>query len=455
MIQTPSFYKIDKVTEENIKPKLLETGEVSIIDYKNWKTIQKKSPVYKIPIEYCLYRRDNGRIMTEVLSYSIMSGSLEDQNDDEVQKIISNFLSEKDREKNKELKSYLKKDGQTEPAIITSDGLLINGNRRKMALESLYKSDPKEEYKYLKVVVLPGSKDPERPTLRDIALLENRLQFQEMGKSDYTAMDKALKIIQNVDSGIPLQELLKDSAEFSEKSPKDFEKAVNKFKQENLEPIQLMSEYLAINKIKGDYSSLREKWTTFQELNTRVVSKLDDPKTLATHKINGNETGLVQSAAFNIIKMRDHSAINVRTHKLMNDIFKWIDADKKEFLKIGKIEDDFQDVQNPKERFDKWNDKHNDNIVKSLKKLKGLAEKIKDQQDPLTRLEEALQKLNHDDLDYKQVIQMPKSDIEEARRLANSAQTQATYLTDMFYYLEKGDEFKLEALVKEYKKRQN
>ena len=52
-----------------------------------------------------------------------------------------------------------------------------------------------------------------------------------------------------------------------------------------------MSEYLAINKIKGDYSSLREKWTTFQELNTRVVSKLDDPKTLATHKINGNETG--------------------------------------------------------------------------------------------------------------------------------------------------------------------
>jgi hypothetical protein len=25
----------------------------------------------------------------------------------------------------------------------------------------------------------------------------------------------------------------------------------------------------------------------------------------------------------------------------------------------------------------------------------------------------------------------------------------------MFYYLEKGDEFKLEALVKEYKKRQN
>ena len=45
MIQTPSFYKIDKVTEENIKPKLLETGEVSIIDYKNWKTIQKKSHV--------------------------------------------------------------------------------------------------------------------------------------------------------------------------------------------------------------------------------------------------------------------------------------------------------------------------------------------------------------------------------------------------------------------------
>ena len=109
MVQTPKFYKIDKITEQNLKPKLKETGESAIIDYKNWKTIQKNSPVYKIPIEYCLFRRDNGRIMTEVLSYSTTSGSLEDQNDDGVQKIISKFLYDKDKVKNKELISNLKK----------------------------------------------------------------------------------------------------------------------------------------------------------------------------------------------------------------------------------------------------------------------------------------------------------------------------------------------------------
>lgn len=455
MVKVQTVFEINKITEDNIKSVRSDTGEVAIIDYRNWKTIQKKQPVYKVPIEFCLFRTDNGRIMTEVLSYTTISGSLEDRNDQKVQEIISKFLSEKDKEKNKELKSYLKKDGQTDPAIITADGLLINGNRRKMALESLYQSDPKEDYKYLKVVILPGTGDAERPTIRDIALLENRLQFQEMGKSDYTAMDKALKLIQNTDYGIPLEELLKDDPAFSEKNDKDFEKAVQKFKNENIEPIKLMTEYLGMNKIKGDYSRIEDKWTAFQELNTKIVSKLKDAKTLATYEINDNETGLIKAAAFNIIKMRDHSAVNVRTHKLMNDIFKWISADKKEFLKIGRIEDVASEIQDPDERFEKWNDENNEKILKSLKKLRGLAEKIKDQQDPLTRLEEALQKLSHEDLDYKQVIQMPKGDIEEARRLANSAQTQATYLTDMFYYLEKGDEFKLEALVKEYKKRQN
>jgi hypothetical protein len=392
--------------------------------------------------------------MTEVLSYQTNTGSLDDHNDENVQKIISDFLGKKDQDKNNELKLNLKKDGQIEPAIITADGLLINGNRRKWALESLYKSNPGDEFKYLKVVILPGTDKPAtRPTIRDIALLENRLQFQKMGKSEYTAMDKALKLLQNEKSGIPLEEMLQDDPIFSGKNEKDFKKAVQAYKIEFLEPITLMDEYLSMNKIKGDYNRLERKYSAFQDLNTRIVSQLSSPKTLATYNIEENDIGLIKASSYNIIKMRDHSELEPRTHMLMRDVFKWISADKKEFLKIGKIEDPSDDIADPDERFEKWNDKNNDKILNSLKKLRGLYERKKDQQDPIVKLELALKHLSSDDLDYEQCKKMKPEDIKEALRLANSIQAEANHLTSMFYYIDTDDDFKLEELIKNYKNR--
>ena len=61
MVQVPSVFHIDDVTEKIIKEKAAPTGETEIINYRDWKTIQFKSPVYKIPLEFCLFRTDNGR----------------------------------------------------------------------------------------------------------------------------------------------------------------------------------------------------------------------------------------------------------------------------------------------------------------------------------------------------------------------------------------------------------
>ena len=454
MVDVPAVFKINEVTEKIVKSKADPTGETFNINYRDWKKTQRQSKVYKIPLEFCLFKTDNGRIMTEVLSYETNSGSLENYNDENVQKIISDFLGKKDQEKNNELKLNLKKDGQTEPAIITADGLLINGNRRKWALESLYKSNPSEEFKYLKVVILPGTDEPAiRPTIRDIALLENRLQFQKMGKSEYTAMDKALKLLQNDKAGIPLDEMLQDDPIFSGKNDKEFKKAVQAYKTEFLEPIKLMDEYLSMNKIKGDYNRLERKYSAFQDLNTRIVSQLSSPKTLATYNIEENDIGLIKASSYNIIKMRDHSELEPRTHMLMRDVFKWISADKKEFLKIGKIEDPSDDITDPDERFEKWNDKNNDKILNSLKKLRGLYERKKDQQDPIVKLELALKHLSSDDLDLQQCKKMKPEDIKEALRLANSIQSEANHLTSMFYYIDTDDDFKLEELIKNYKNR--
>ncbi len=148
--------------------------------------------------------------------------------------------------------------------------------------------------------------------------------------------------------------------------------------------------------------------------------------------------------------MRDHSDIEVRTHKLMNDIFKWIDVDKKEFLKIGKIEDTHENIEDPDERFKKWNDEHNDNILNSLKKLRSLAEQKKDQEDPISKMQLILKHLTDEDLGYEQVKIISPKDWSEANDLAKAIDNESTKLRKMFYYIEKEQKENLKNLLKKH-----
>ena len=91
-----------------------------------------------------------------------------------VKKLFLIFCLKKIKQ-NDNLVKLIKAQGQRQPAVMTADGFLINGNRRKLALDRLYKeSSQNEQYRFLKVVILPGSNDAERPTYQDIAKLENR-----------------------------------------------------------------------------------------------------------------------------------------------------------------------------------------------------------------------------------------------------------------------------------------
>ena len=100
------------------------------IKFRNEDIYGKERPVYLVPIGLLRFRKDNGRISSDVASYEKDHGRL-DETLDSTQKILAQFLSEKDPEKTTELKNLILVEQQREPAIITSDGFLINGNRRK------------------------------------------------------------------------------------------------------------------------------------------------------------------------------------------------------------------------------------------------------------------------------------------------------------------------------------
>jgi len=117
-----------------------------VIYFRNEHKKPKERDVVEVPVELLRFRKDNGRIASDVISYEKSKGPIKEESVED-QEILKEMLKKKDQEKTKELINSIKHSGQREPAIITVDGFLINGNRRKLALEELW--DKTKEVQYM------------------------------------------------------------------------------------------------------------------------------------------------------------------------------------------------------------------------------------------------------------------------------------------------------------------
>lgn len=88
-----------------------------------------------------------------------------------------------------ELKQDLRERGQQDPAIITADGVLINGNRRSAALRSLFTDDDAPAARYVKCLILPADATP-----AELVDLETELQVAQDFKQEYAWINEALLI---------------------------------------------------------------------------------------------------------------------------------------------------------------------------------------------------------------------------------------------------------------------
>ena len=88
-----------------------------------------------------------------------------------------------------DLKADLMGRGQQQPAVVTAEGVLINGNRRTAALRSLFRDDDHQPSRYVSCLVLPADAN-----MREIVDLETELQIAREFKEDYTWVNEALLI---------------------------------------------------------------------------------------------------------------------------------------------------------------------------------------------------------------------------------------------------------------------
>lgn len=423
-----------------------------VINFRNEKQARFERPILEVPIGLLRYRKDNGRIASDVLNYEKLNGPL-DEKDEDAQRVLRKFLEDKDPEKTEILTKSIQHSGQNEPAIITCDGFLINGNRRKMVIEKLREQSlGNEQYQNMKVVILPGPDDEGGPpTLLDIEKVENRYQLQSEGKSEYYGFDRALSMMRKMDLGFGLEEQLHDDPLYANVSPKELSQAAKKYKTEFLFPLECAERYLSYFGREGMYATISEgqfdkagRWEAFKDYS-KAYQKITDRNWQIDNEFDEEDVGAIEDAAFKLIRLRVLPGLP-KAHQIMRKLTRFC-ADKDSKKEILKISSEAESGLPRQEQFDaqgnalgpddidrKWAERTKQTLTHRTRKALQIVDTSDEKETPLTLLEAAYKKLTHDDLKLSSVN---ISDLGKARDLAVNIQTRGHEIEKEIYKYEK------------------
>ncbi|MFA7270305.1 MAG: hypothetical protein WC073_13265 [Sterolibacterium sp.] len=425
----------------------------AVINFRDEKSQNYERPIESVPISLLRYRKDNGRIASDVMNYEKLNGPL-DEKDKDAQEILRGFLEKKHPEMTEILIKSIEHIGQNEPAIITCDGFLINGNRRKMALESLGKRYPGvEKYKYLNVVVLPGQGDEGGPpSLLEIERIENRYQLQSEGKSEYYGFDRALSIKRKMELGFSLEEQLKDDPRYARAKEPEIKKAVKQYERDYILPLDCVDLYLRQFDREGMYGTIssgvsdREgRWQAFIDYSNARSTRLKNQQWQIENAVDDEDIGMIEEAAFKMIRLRTLKGLP-KIHQIMRGLPKMcaLKESRKQIINIANEVDSLlpQDEQfdaegnalSPEDVDKKWAHHHQQKLIMLTKKALDFVESSKEKETPLMLLEAALKKLKHDDFSIENI---PIQKYHEARGLASEIQKIALDIEHQLYENEK------------------
>ena len=432
-----------------------ETGakpETAVIPFRQDREHNKVRPVYFVPTELLRFRKENGRIASDVESYQRFRGPLDEEKESDQEK-LRKFLEDKDPEKTEDLIRSLDHEGQLEPAVITADGFLINGNRRKMALEKLFEKSKDPKFLHMRVVILPGQGEESEggaPTNVEIELLENAYQFHHDGKSEYYKFDRALSIRRKERLGISLEMQLRRDSRYAKLDERKFNAEVKKYRNEYLGPLECIDEYLEHIGRPGDYSSIsggksdpEGRWQAFLDYYKSVDSKLKDTRSRIAMDVEDFEVGAIQDAAFKILRQRTFGKSNEFVPNKTNDIMRQLPnilkntQAKNELLKLKKL------PEGNGEEDSEWVTENHKEVSHHVTEAFRLVRNKSEGEEPLARLERALQILQSEDIDPERV---PIASLPSGLKLINSLKERTEELKDKFWLAQKNSHDSLEQL---------
>lgn len=200
---------------------------------------------FEIPMDLLVYNVENGRIASLVKSFEREHSSLNPEREADA-KQIARFLYDSNDIANKKTIKSIAENGQLESGIITSDGVLVDGNRRaSLMIEILqnpndYSPEEKARCEKFRAVVLPEDADE-----KEILRLETTYQMGSDEKVGYNAIEKYLHARDMLDKGFSTMDI-------SEYMGLESVSRV----QELLDVVELIDDYLDYYEYTGIYTRL-------------------------------------------------------------------------------------------------------------------------------------------------------------------------------------------------------
>ncbi|TAU43618.1 hypothetical protein ELI44_28545 (plasmid) [Rhizobium ruizarguesonis] len=156
-----------------------------------WMRPEKELPVVNVPTDWVRFSTLNHRTRAEQMKETKTKGAYDLFSADPLgtaaqQAQFSILVSQEGFE---DLKNDLRARGQQEPAVVTAEGVLINGNRRSAGLRSLWLKENLPSARYVRAYVLPSD-----ATADEVIDLETELQVAKDYREDYSWVNEALLI---------------------------------------------------------------------------------------------------------------------------------------------------------------------------------------------------------------------------------------------------------------------
>ena len=225
-------------------------------------------PVIRLPIEFLLYRMENGR--TRVLQEEFIRKNGFDENyfgsgeeNEEVQKVQHGFLLQQSKHPRADIYGELSYCAlQTENVLITHSGVVLNGNRRLAAMRDLLAGEDGAKFSSfgsVNAAVLPST-----ATIADLEDIESELQERPETKLEYDWISRRLNLRRRRDQmNIPIEKIKKM---YRFKSQKDINREV--------EQLELAEDYLErYLKRPKDYSAVENSEQIFKQLQAALETK--------------------------------------------------------------------------------------------------------------------------------------------------------------------------------------
>lgn len=409
--------------------------EEKIINYKSNVREKKKSKVYSVPIKHLRFRKENGRIKSEVKSYERKNNCFIDEVHN--QDLLKDFLLKNDKGQTERLKTLIDSEGQREPAIVTCDGFLINGNRRRAVFQELWDQNHQlTRFETMNVVILDV-----RVELIDIEKIENRYQLQDEGKSEYSGLNRALSIRDKVKNGYPLKAQLMDDPLHKFKKGKELDKVVKEYYDGYLNPLECVDDYLNYFGNDGLYELVSEiigssegRWQAFIDYSKLYFGILNNDSQRRKAKIPKEDVSKIRDVAFKIIRKRELGDLG-SLYKIIRNLKKYVTSEesRKKLFKIVKevdtklppelmIDTKTKEQVTKKEQDKLWGNHFKHEILSNLHQAHKTVYLQDEHDKPLDLLNQALKKLEHNNLDINKIT---IDDINEAIDLVTKVRDKA------------------------------